>query len=708
MQSKAKRRLARHTAMAIVCMLAALGLADAAHSMPADGRPGTWVGSWGTALMVPSAKTALKPDELADVTLRQIVRLSLGGRQLRVRISNLFGDAPLVIGAGTVGRAVAPGKSTVAGPAQALRFGGAAGVVVPPGAEYDSDPIDSSSAAGEDLAVSLFFKSLPARQSAHMAAHSTQFIAHGDQSARASLDDARVVTAWFQISGVDVLPDSPAGLVVAIGDSITDGSGSTQDGNNRWTDFLQQRIAGKLDEPMAVINAGIGGNRMLHDDIGPQLSARFDRDVLRHPGVTHAVVLIGVNDLGRLHRSQNESPATRAAMLASLQSSWRDLARRAHAQGVCLIGATLTPYGGSSLYRPGPQNETDRQALNQWIRSADLFDGVADFDAAVRDPATRDRLQEAYDSGDHLHLSPAGYRAMAQAVPLDRLAPCGAHQDGHFDIAITVDDLPSHGTLPPGMTRLGIAQSYRDTLKAHHVPEAFGFVNAAKFGREPESETVLDAWRKAGYPLGNHTFSHMNLSRAPSLEAWENDVVEGEPAVAARMQGADWHYLRFPNLSVGSDAAIRDGALAFLKGRGYRVADVSVAFGDWDYTDAYARCLAKGDGATIEAMKTRYLKGVDDSIAQMKATSRRIYGRVIPQVLLTHLGGWSAVTLPEVMDKLDAAGAHYVTLAQTQSDPAYVHLGGGNMMSRTARENGVQLSDIPGAQSAAEVKSFCQ
>lgn len=195
-----------------------------------------------------------------------------------------------------------------------------------------------------------------------------------------------------------------------------------------------------------------------------------------------------------------------------------------------------------------------------------------------------------------------------------------------FDIAITVDDLPAHGPLPPGTTRLAIAASYLATLKAHHVPEAFGFVNAAKLKDNPDGGAVLDAWRKAGYPLGNHAYTHMNLGRAPSLEAWQADVIAGEPEVAARMQGLDWHYFRFPNLSAGGDRA--QDALAFLRARGYRVADVSVAFGDWDYTDAYARCVARQDHAAIDAMKRHYYRRVERGIAAMKAQSIQVFGRV--------------------------------------------------------------------------------
>jgi peptidoglycan/xylan/chitin deacetylase (PgdA/CDA1 family) len=276
-----------------------------------------------------------------------------------------------------------------------------------------------------------------------------------------------------------------------------------------------------------------------------------------------------------------------------------------------------------------------------------------------------------------------------------------------FDIAITVDDLPSHGLLPPGMTWPGIASAHLETLKAHGVREAFGFVNAAKLDDDPEKAKVLDAWRKGGHPLGNHTFTHMNLERAPSFEAWQADVVAGEPAVASRMGTEDWHYLRFPNLTVGATRGAE--SLAWLRGRGYKIADVGFSFSDWSYTDAYARCVAKGDTAAIAAMKAEYLRKVDNGIAQMKEHSRQVYGRVIPQVLLTHLGGWSAVTLPDVLSRLDAAGARYVTLAQAQADPAYAVPGGGSVITRTAKQKDISLSaGLKSVEPALDVKSLCQ
>ncbi|MEO7496720.1 MAG: polysaccharide deacetylase family protein [Massilia sp.] len=274
-----------------------------------------------------------------------------------------------------------------------------------------------------------------------------------------------------------------------------------------------------------------------------------------------------------------------------------------------------------------------------------------------------------------------------------------------FDLAVTVDDLPVHGPLPAGMSWLGIAESHVASFKAHGVPEAFGFVNAAKLKKFPESAAALDAWRKAGHPLGNHTFTHMNLDKAPSIEAWQDDVVLGEPDVASRMQGADWHYLRYPFLVAGGPR--HDAALTFLKGRGYKIADVSLSFSDWAYTDTYARCVAKGDTQAIAAMKSYYLKSVDQEIALMKTRSKQVYGRIIPQVLLTHMGGWSAVTLPDVLARLDAAGARYVTLAKAQSDPAYALSGSQNMIEREAAKRGITLTAGEAILPALDVNSLC-
>lgn len=279
-----------------------------------------------------------------------------------------------------------------------------------------------------------------------------------------------------------------------------------------------------------------------------------------------------------------------------------------------------------------------------------------------------------------------------------------------FDVAVTVDDLPAHGPLPRGLTRTGIAQSYLDTLKRHGVPEAYGFVNA-KGITDADSEGALARWRQAGYPLGNHTYSHMGLSQA-ALKDWIDDVARNEAVLAARMGKDDWRWLRFPFLDPGRDPARHDGARAWLDQHGYRVADVTLGFDDWAYTDAYARCLDKGDGAAIDALKAAYLRRVDAQIARNKALSQRLYGRMVPQVLLTHVGAWSAATLPQVMQRLDAAGARYVRLAQAQSDPAYrdasPHAGDGAMLERQARERGVATAGLPEVEPVGQLEQLCR
>lgn len=303
-----------------------------------------------------------------------------------------------------------------------------------------------------------------------------------------------------------------------------------------------------------------------------------------------------------------------------------------------------------------------------------------------------------------------GLALIAAAAATSAIA--GTPPPERFDIAQTVDDLPAHGALPPGMTRIGIARSYLATLKRYHVTEAFGFVNAVRADEEPESEAVLAAWRAVGYPLGNHTFTHLNLDSAASLEAWEADVTAGEPLVARYMAGDNWHYLRFPNLSAGTDPARHDRAAAFLAARGYKIADVSVSFNDWSYTDAYARCVARHDDAAIATMKTQYLAGVDAGIVSMKAISHRVYGRMVPQVLLTHVGGWSAVMLPEVMKRLAAAGAHYVPIAEAERDPAYAEAdrlpGGGGIMERHAKAAGIDLAALMPPRSAIDLNGLCR
>lgn len=408
----------------LAAALAAVLLGGCAAPGPGPRLDRHWVASWGTAQMVPGAEHVLAPDQWRDATLRQVVRVSLGGERLRVRFSNAFGTEPLVLKGASLALSGGPGRSTIdPGSLRPLRFGGAASVTIPAGAEYLSDPVELRHTAGSDLAVSIHYPAAPSRQTSHPGARATSFIAPGQHLAAAELSQGTSFTRWYQLAGIEVEAAPGVHSVVAIGDSITDGYGVAPDTNLRWTDGLASRLRQAGMAGIGVVNAGIGGGRLLRDGLGPNLVSRFERDVLERPGVRHAIVLIGVNDFGGLHRSAGDSPAARAQMLLDMKEALRQSVARAHARGVCVIGATITPYAGSEYYHPKAPNEQDRQAYNDWIRRSGVFDGVIDFDAALRDPARPDHLLKAYDN-DGLHPNMVGYKAMAEAVPLDLLKEC--------------------------------------------------------------------------------------------------------------------------------------------------------------------------------------------------------------------------------------------------------------------------------------------
>jgi lysophospholipase L1-like esterase len=259
----------------------------------------------------------------------------------------------------------------------------------------------------------------PARETGHPGSRATSYYVHGDAVSAANLTAAKQVDHWYQVEEIDVQAAPYAASVVALGDSITDGHAATTNGNDRWTDVLSQRLQGAAGtRNIGVSNQGIGGNHLLTDGLGPNALSRFDRDVLAPAGVKWAIVFEGVNDLGGLARNGEVSPAEHAALVERVIAACEQMIVRAHTHGLRVYGATITPYVGSEYYHPGPLSEGDRQQVNQWIRAAGHFDAVIDFDSVVRDPQHPDHLLPAYDSGDHLHPSPAGYRAMGEGVPL--------------------------------------------------------------------------------------------------------------------------------------------------------------------------------------------------------------------------------------------------------------------------------------------------
>lgn len=377
-----------------------------------------WIGSWGSSQMIAEGDNALPADRAGAVTVRQVVRLSAGGTRIRVRLSNAFGTRPLAIGAGHVAQAIALGTPRIDRGAR-LTFAGRADAVIPAGAEIYSDPVALDAAAGADLAISLYLPDAAAPQTGHPGSRSTSFTLAGDHVADTDLAGATPVTHWYAIADIEVAGSANAGTVVAIGDSITDGYGVKPERNTRWTDVFAARLrAGTATRAIGVVNAGIGGNRVLLDGLGPNMVARFDRDVIARSGVRWAILLEGINDLGVLTREAPATPAQHAAIVAQLKAGFVQVVARAHAHGIKVIGGTIMPFGGNTYYHPGAETESDRQAINAFIRTSGVFDAVVDFDRVMRDPAHPDRLSSGYDSGDHLHPSEAGYSVMGAAVPL--------------------------------------------------------------------------------------------------------------------------------------------------------------------------------------------------------------------------------------------------------------------------------------------------
>jgi lysophospholipase L1-like esterase len=419
---------------AAIGLLVAFGVAPAATQRdagpaprvapPPTARPSAgeahWVGTWASSQQVPVTSRPAPAAELNDTTLRQVVRVTLGGERVRIRLSNVFGTRPLRIESVHVARSLDPASARI-DPARgrAVTFSGSFSVVIPAGADRVSDPVALAVPPMSHLAVSLYLPQGPAQRTSHVWALATSYLARGNRSAAPDLPGARAVGRWYLLSGVDVDAPADGAAIVAFGDSITDGFGVPPNSDRRWPDFLARRLqADPATRHLAVLNHGIGGNRVLADGFGPAALARFERDVLAQPGIRFLILLEGINDLGMLTRDGPASPAAHRALVADIIAAYAQMVARARARGVRAIGATLLPFGGATEYHPAAASEADRQAINAWIRARGNFDAVVDFDAAMRDPADPTRMRRAFDSGDGLHPSIAGYRAMADAVPL--------------------------------------------------------------------------------------------------------------------------------------------------------------------------------------------------------------------------------------------------------------------------------------------------
>jgi len=390
----------------------------AAESGGLQGNDEHWVGTWSTTLHAPELLPGFTNPGFNNQTLRQIVHISIGGQRVRLRLST-FGASALVVNAAHIALS-AGGSSIVAGSDRALTFGGKSSIVIPPGAPVVSDPVELTVSDLANLAVSLFVSGATGPATWHFDSRQISYISPpGDFTGTTvmPLDPQSPTTqSWFCLAGIDVLAPLQSGTIAAVGDSITDGAQSSVDQNHRWTNELARRLVQQDERAMGMLNEGLDGNRLLHDVLGPNGLARFERDVLSQPGLAYVIVQLGNNDIFTLDPSETIT-------VDQIIQGHKQLIERAHAKGLKIFGCTLNPLQGFLL--PGtpfavwtPANELKRQALNAWIRTSGDYDGVIDFDRVLRDPSQPARINPALDSGDHGHPTDAGYKALAHSIDL--------------------------------------------------------------------------------------------------------------------------------------------------------------------------------------------------------------------------------------------------------------------------------------------------
>lgn len=410
--------------LARACLTAFLVLAAATtHAASTQ-----WLTTWAASPLPvgPALGPAPPTPTLDNQTVRQVLRLSAGGNRVRIRVTNEYGAKPLRIGAASIAQLDEQGQ-VVAGTQRVLKFAGQPGTLIPTAAPMVSDPVDLKLPPLSRVAVSLFFPENTGPCTCHAVGAQEAWVSEaGDFTSAATFPPKQVLQSRLFLSGVEVETATGRGKVVAVlGDSISDGVGSTPGTNRRWPDLLADRLnASKARLAWGVANHGISGNRVLDDGAGQSALARFDRDILATPGLTHVVVFEGVNDLGiswgamagamgeRFRAMQPPVKATADRLI----EGYRQLIARAHAHGLKIYGATIAPYEGAAYW--SAEGESHRQRINAWIRTSGEFDGVLDFDAVLRDPAKPSQMAEGKHSGDHLHGSDAGYRAMADAIDL--------------------------------------------------------------------------------------------------------------------------------------------------------------------------------------------------------------------------------------------------------------------------------------------------
>jgi lysophospholipase L1-like esterase len=415
--AKFGRMVHRIVCNALIAFILWTGIAGCSAAQPHTAQP-HWVAAWG-------APPDQAGEALAPQTVRQVIRVSLGGSAVRLRFSNLYGDGPVILDQVRVARS-AGGSAIRPGADHPVAFGGKPAVTIPRGGSVISDPVDMTVKALENIAVSLHLPAGASAPTLHGEGGQTAYLASGNAVSAASLPDARTEFSRYFLTDVEVAASPGARLFVAVGDSITDGVGATEDRNLRWPDQLAARLqTDPALSDIAVVNAGIAGNRILNDAaspfIGQSLLNRFDRDVLDKPGVRWVLILAGGNDItasGILETPKDKVSAEQVI------DGLKRLIARARARGIKVWGATLTPRGsgGSGFFTLSPENTAKREAVNAWIRTSGAFDVVVDFESATQDPADPSRLLPSYDKGDGVHLNDAGYAAMAAVIDLGLFA----------------------------------------------------------------------------------------------------------------------------------------------------------------------------------------------------------------------------------------------------------------------------------------------
>ncbi|MEU0091939.1 SGNH/GDSL hydrolase family protein [Kribbella sp. NPDC006257] len=412
------------TAVAVVLTTQGLAGRNQAAPGPEPSRP-HWVSTWTSMPQLtepgnlPPAPFTQPDRVLADSTLRQTIRVSVGGRQLRLRFSNAFGTTALPISAASLALP-AGGQAGVSaiqpGTAHPVTFNGRTAATVPTGAQIVSDPVSIDPEARSNLTVTIYLAAGQASNNitSHPGSRTTSYLVKGNQVDATDLSDPTPVNHWYFLSGAETVSARDAAGVVMLGDSLTDGRGSTTNQNNRWPDQLLDRLQSRPNTAgIAILNQAAGGNRVLNNGLGPNVLSRVDRDVLAQTRVDWLIVFVGINDIG----SAATTEAGRQQVVDDLIAAYQQIIVRAHAHDLRVYGATLLPFGGNGYDDVGGYHEAARVAVNEWIRTSGQFDAVVDFEAAVRDPANPRMLLPAFDDGDHLHLTPAGYKALADAVP---------------------------------------------------------------------------------------------------------------------------------------------------------------------------------------------------------------------------------------------------------------------------------------------------